>query len=297
MSAASVSSGDRLSLTVFVAAALHAIAILGLGFELPDMESKKDEALPTMDVTLVHSADEESPEEADLLAQKDQKGGGQEEAEDARPGSPADNPAVQEPGDAPTSTPATAPPEESEPSPRRETLTAEDSPESIVRQPQREPEPEQRDITAAELMERSREYASLSAEVRRLRESLSDKPREKYISANTREYKYASYMDAWRSKVERVGNLNYPEEARRQGLSGRLLMDVVVEADGSVSEVNILRSSGNRLLDDAAARIVRLAAPFPEFPENIREDFDRLHITRTWVFDSEGGNLETGAGR
>mgnify|MGYP006282546043 FL=1 len=292
MSAASVSSGDRLTLTVFVAAALHAIAILGLGFELPDMQPAEEPSLPTMDVTLVHSADDETPEEADLLAQKDQVGGGEQQS-DARPGSPADNPAVQEPGNAPTSTPAAAPPEQSRPQPRRETLTAEESPRSIVRQPQRQPQPQQRDITAAELLERSREYASLSAEIRRLRETLSENPREKYISANTREYKYASYMDAWRSKVERVGNLNYPEEARRQGLSGRLLLDVVVEADGSVTEVNILRSSGNRLLDDAAVRIVRLAAPFPAFPENIRADFDRLHITRTWVFDSEGGGFDT----
>ncbi|SFD45716.1 protein TonB [Thiohalospira halophila DSM 15071] len=296
MSAASVSSGDRLTLTLFVAAAFHAIAILGLGFELPDMQPADDETLPTMDVTLVHSADEQTPEEADLLAQKDQVGGGEKQS-DARPGSPADNPAVQEPGNAPTSTPAAAPPEQSRPQPRRETLTAEESPRSIVRQPQRQPQPEQRDITAAELMERSREYASLSAEIRRLRETLSENPREKYISANTREYKYASYMDAWRSKVERVGNLNYPEEARRQGLSGRLLMDVVLEADGSVTDVKILRSSGNRLLDDAAVRIVRLAAPFPEFPENIREDFDRLHITRTWVFDSEGGGFDTTGGQ
>ena len=96
-------------------------------------------------------------------------------------------------------------------------------------------------------------------------------------------------MDAWRRKVERVGNLNYPEEAERLGLSGNLLLDVALNPDGSVEDVVLRRSSGRRVLDDAAIRIVKLASPFTRFPEDIAQEVDVLHIVRTWVFHS--GNV------
>ena len=84
--------------------------------------------------------------------------------------------------------------------------------------------------------------------------------------------------------VERVGNLNYPDAARRQQLEGELVLDVAVRADGSVADVTVLRSSGHKMLDDGAVRIVRIAAPFEEIPESLRRDYDILHIIRTWRF-------------
>lgn len=138
--------------------------------------------------------------------------------------------------------------------------------------------------SAATLLSNSFRIAALSAEVRRKMEAQASRPRRKFISASTREYRYASYMEAWRAKVERVGNLNYPEEARRQGLAGNLILDVALKPDGSVHEITIRRSSGNRILDEAAIRIVNLAAPFAPFPEDIRRETDILHITRTWQF-------------
>jgi protein TonB len=84
--------------------------------------------------------------------------------------------------------------------------------------------------------------------------------------------------------VEKIGNLNYPEEAKRRKLYGNLLMHVAVRADGSVEKIRIRRSSGHKLLDDAAVRIVRMAAPFAPFPPEIREEVDVLDITRTWQF-------------
>jgi protein TonB len=136
------------------------------------------------------------------------------------------------------------------------------------------------------------EIASLSAEIRQRQAAYSGRERHKHISANTREYKYASYMDAWRAKVERIGKLNYPEEARRRKLSGSLLLDVAINVDGSVQSISLRRSSGIKVLDDAAMRIVRLAAPFAPLPENIRKDTDVLHIIRTWIFKS-GDSLYT----
>ena len=107
--------------------------------------------------------------------------------------------------------------------------------------------------------------------------------------ANAREFRFASYMDAWRTKVERLGNLNYPEEAVRRGISGALLMDVAINPDGSLYSVRVLRSSGHKVLDEAAVRIVKLAAPYPPLSEDILKDTDILHIPRVWQFESGGG--------
>jgi protein TonB len=91
-------------------------------------------------------------------------------------------------------------------------------------------------------------------------------------------------MEAWRAKVERVGNLNYPEAARRKKLSGNLILDVALNNDGSINQITVRRSSGHKVLDDAAIRIVELASPYSPFPDHIREETDILHITRTWQF-------------
>jgi periplasmic protein TonB len=143
--------------------------------------------------------------------------------------------------------------------------------------------------TATELLTNSFKIASLSAEIRRKMESKAERPRRKFISASTKEYNYAAYMEAWRSKVERVGNLNYPEQARKQGLSGSLVLDVALNRDGTINEITIRRSSGEKLLDDAAIRIVRLSAPFSPFPQHIKDETDILHIMRTWQFLNNKG--------
>ena len=139
---------------------------------------------------------------------------------------------------------------------------------------------------AATSMDRGREIAALSAALERKLRAYAERPRRKWISARTREHEFAAYMDAWRRKVERVGNLNYPGEAARRGLSGSLLLEVALNPDGTIEAVALRRSSGERILDDAAVRIVRLAAPFAEFPERIAEEVDVLHIERTWLFHS-----------
>ncbi len=143
--------------------------------------------------------------------------------------------------------------------------------------------------TATELLTNSFKIASLSAEIRRKIESRAERPRRKFISASTKEYNYAAYMEAWRAKVERVGNLNYPEQARKQGLSGSLVLDVALRRDGTIDEITIRRSSGERMLDDAAIRIVELSAPFSPFPQHIKDETDILHIMRTWQFLNNKG--------
>ncbi len=154
-------------------------------------------------------------------------------------------------------------------------------------EPQAQPEtPPQKTqaLTAAALINRSLAMASLSAEIDRRLQAYAKRPKRKWITARTREHKYAAYMEAWRQKVERVGNLNYPDEARRANLSGSLLLDVALRPDGSVDEIILRRSSGKKVLDDAAIRIVKLASPFARFPKSIAEDTDILHVERTWQF-------------
>jgi protein TonB len=138
--------------------------------------------------------------------------------------------------------------------------------------------------TASQLITRSFALASLNSELQQKLQTHAKRPRQKYISANTQEYRYAAYMEAWRAKVERIGNINYPDEARQRKLSGALLLDVALRPDGSVIEILVRRSSGHKVLDDAAVRIVELAAPFAPFPEDIAREVDVLHVTRTWKF-------------
>jgi protein TonB len=130
----------------------------------------------------------------------------------------------------------------------------------------------------------NQEISRLTAELHRKTEAYAKRPRHKHISARTKEYKYASYLDAWRRKVERVGNLNYPDEARRQRLHGSLILHVALRPNGTIINVWVRRSSGHKLLDDAAVRIVKLAAPYAPFPAEIRKETDVLDITRTWQF-------------
>ena len=130
-----------------------------------------------------------------------------------------------------------------------------------------------------------RRRAQLNAEISREWQTFQGRPRHKYVNARTQEYRYALYMDAWRAKVERIGNLNYPEEAKRRHLTGSLVLDVALKADGTVASISVLRSSGQKLLDDAAMRIIELASPFAPFTPEMRGETDILHITRTWKFN------------
>ena len=140
-------------------------------------------------------------------------------------------------------------------------------------------------LAVLETPEQRAERARLNAEISRSWQDLQQAPRRKYLNARTQEYRYAAYMDAWRAKVERIGNLNYPEEAKRRHLTGSLVLDVALKADGTVASISVLRSSGQKLLDDAAMRIIDLASPFAPFTPEMRGETDILHITRTWKFN------------
>jgi len=275
---------DRLGLTAFVSVLVHMTVILGVSFAVPDLRS--NDPLPTLDVTLVNTRSETEPEDADFLAQANQEGGGDtDEAVIAK--SPL---------------PVNASPEAAEPVPRTQMRTERQEPQPTVDRPltqdreraqtvvERNPKKQQkaarpnREPGLERTDQLARERARLSAEISQFWQEYQKRPRRKYLSARTKEYKYAEYMEAWRARVERVGNLNYPEKARRQNLTGNLVLDVAINPDGSVNNLDMVKSSGNKVLDDAARRIVRLAAPYQAFPPDIKKEVDILHITRTWQF-------------
>lgn len=153
-------------------------------------------------------------------------------------------------------------------------------PELATAAPARKPAPDARTIFAT----RGDEIAALNARIKARDQERTGRERRKAISTNTKEYRYASYLDAWRRKVERIGNLNYPQEAKEKALFGSLILHVAVRADGSLEGVRVVRSSGHEVLDQAAVSIVQLAAPFAPFPDDIKAETDVLDITRVWQF-------------
>ena len=264
----SVTATDRFALTLFFAVAAHAMIILGITFGVHD-DSPPENILPTLDITVV-TRETPPPEEAEYLAEASQDGGGNV-PEKVRP-----TQAVPEQAPAVT-------PQEPQPAPAQVVTTA--VADRQVRQEDAEtPETVKPDLTATKLIERSMEMVNLNTQLSESMQAYADRPRQVFVSARTQEFKYANYMREWVKKVERVGNLNYPDQARREGLSGKLMLDVIMNADGTVRDISILRPSGHAVLDEAAIRIVNLAAPFPPFPPEILKEADILHITRTWEF-------------
>ena len=267
---------DRLALALFIAVAFHALIILGVGFDAFD-RTPPDPTTPTLDITVVNRSDT-PPEEYDFLAESSQDGSGNTEEK-----LPPQQQLVEQ---APPVTPA-----ESKPVPTR-LLNSDDSPTKTTLAKEQEPEQESEQTNASELINRSMEMLTLNQQINQTLQAYSKAPKSKFISSRTREFKYASYMRDWVAKVERVGELNYPDIARRQRLSGKLIVQVALYPDGSVREITIRKPSGHKILDDAAVRIVKLAAPFAPFPDNIRNETDVLYITRTWVFTS-GNRLKS----
>jgi protein TonB len=265
-----VTATDRMAMTLFFAIALHAIIILGITFGQFD-NPPPENILPTLDIT-VSNRSTPPPDEADYLAQTSQDGGGNT-TEKVKPTQaiPEQAPAVipQQPTASPT-----------------QVVSTRVAAEKVHQEKTETPETAKPDVTATELIERSMEMINLNEQLNESMQAYAHRPRHIYVSARTQEYKYANYMSEWVKKVERVGNLNYPDEARRSGLSGKLIMDVTMNADGTVRNISIMRPSGHKVIDEAAKRIVNLAAPFPPFPEDILKDADIMHITRTWEFST-----------
>lgn len=234
----------------------HICIVLGISFVMP-AQSETPVIGPPLRITLVSTPSDKPPEESDIVAQANSSG----EAE-----------------------PDAALPE-----------TSLDARSSVRQQTDLTAQREIFTVDRAEHSAGSDDANAEAAEFRQSREQLraaislaylnaQAQPREAYVSARAKQNKYAAYVEKWRLLVERVGNANYPEAAKQQGIEGSLVLDVAIAHDGTVSAVRVLSSSGEKILDDAAVRIVHIAAPFDQFPDAIRQDVDILHIVRTWQF-------------
>ena len=274
------SSTGTLSVALTVSLVLHAVLLL-IHFKFPEASPFKDTS-PTIEVVLVNSKSAKRPTKADALAQVDLDGGGNTEAQRR---AKSNLPAVPEmPEDAELSLAAQRV-QQLEIDARR--LLAQENAANYATDPKTMPVEQSERTDAdkvADLPNDQLEVARLEAQIAREWEAYQQLPKRKFVGARTKGVVYAEYVDQWRQKIERVGTANFPEQARREGLFGNVLVTVAIKADGTVERVEIDRSSGSRVLDAAVERIVMLASPFKPFPANVRREADILHITRNWSF-------------
>ena len=277
MAAPGTSSADRLGVTLLFSLIAHGVLALGLTFEY----EKPAPRLPTLDVILVQSANDEKPDKADFLAQANNAGGGTAETA-RRPSEPLSSAL-------PKAVAGIAPIQLENGAPRPEAptdaemLTTKQSKFTVRTDTAKPDTPTRPAAVERDMDQRKLEMAKLAQEIQRESEQYAKRPKRKYISANTKEYEFAAYMRAWVARIERIGNLNYPDEARRQQMHGQLVLTVGLTRDGHVKSIDVIQSSGHKVLDDAATRIVHLAEPFPALPED-KEKIDELYISRTWQF-------------
>lgn len=278
-----IGESSRLGATLVLSALVHAMLVLGIGFAAEDAAPM----VPTLDVILSQTRTELTPAQADFLAQANNQGGGEHDRS-TRPTAPQAGPLPQpEDGLAPrplrAQTPAPSPP------PDARVISSIRAEEAV---PTAQPTP---DVAPAPLppgqekIARDIEMARLAAEIQLRSQQYAKRPKRKFVSASTKEYAWAQYLRSWVDRVERVGNLNYPDEARRRRIGGLVVISVGVRRDGSVESTRIIQSSNIPMLDNAAIRIVQLSAPYEPLPKT-REDPDVLHVTRTWQF-LPGGEL------
>jgi periplasmic protein TonB len=279
-------SKERFGFTVFLSACFHGILILGVGFTYLDELS----SAPAMEITLAQYRSEIEPDEADFLAQENQIGSGTL-SEAAAPSTPFESDfnadTIQEVQPLPQAVSVTEP----VPVQNESVITTVNNDTSIDQQLQDTPEEELPVNEEASADELSTAIASLQAQLDRQRQEYARRPRKYTISsASTKKSQDALYLDTWRRRIEAVGNVNYPESARRQEIYGSLRLLVAILPDGDVNDIQILQSSGFNVLDQAAIDIVRMAAPFAPFPEEMIGKIDILEIIRTWRFH-EGNAL------
>ena len=274
-------SSRSFALALGLSILLHAVA-LSIHFKLPDIIRDKYIS-PPLEVVLVNSKTRAKPVRADVLAQANLDGGGNTD-ENRRAKTPL--PVLKEAEPGADAKRAARRVQELE-AQQVKMMTQVQAAKSVtpIEQPKtasaaEAPQPQ---VSGQDLATTALTIARMEAQISRQTEEYNKRPRKKTIGSRAEEYRFAQYVDDWRSKVERIGNLNYPDDARGR-VYGSLVLSVWIKADGSLEAVEVDRSSGHPILDRAAERIVKMASPYASFPANIQRDTDILIITRTWTF-------------
>lgn len=263
---------------MLLSATLHLFILFGVSFKLPIGEKFSNFSAP-LQVVLVNSKSETRPHKADALAQTNLDGGGNTDAK-RRAKSPL--PVLEK--DARSVEVATATQRVEQLEQEAQKLMTKIKSKQAIDPLEVTPEQAEQKADTPDLVQRALEIARLEAQIAKDWDNYQKRPRRRFIGARTQEFRFAQYVEGWRVKVERIGNLNYPEEAKQQRIFGSLQLTVSIKSDGSVERTEINRSSGQKILDAAALRIVKLATPFAPFPADILRDTDILSITRTWTF-------------
>ncbi len=260
--------------------AFHSFMLFGVSLVLPDPRKNIFNKMQPLKVVLVNSKSATQPLSADALAQHNLDGGGNTEQDrQAKTSLPTLR-------DDTRFTPEQATKQQgSTQQTTRRVLTQAHNAQQVV-QPELTKQPTPTTVSGEDLVARSLEIARLEAQISRNNEAFQKLPRRKFIGARTQEARFAQYIESWRMKVENFGTLNYPPQARREQVFGKLILSVSIRADGSVEKIEIDQRSGKPLLDAAAVNIVKLAAPYSPLSPDIRKDTDILTITRTWMFTS-----------
>jgi protein TonB len=271
--------GTRIALALLASAAVHGV-VLSTQFVQINPRLFEDPNLP-MEVVLVNAKTLETPLSPDALAQVSLAGGGNID-EDRRLKSPLPASSETQTGSEEAALQARVAALEQQ----AKALLTQLQPNGQLQERPRvaPPTPAQPAVDLSQINQQAREMAQLQARISQEWDEYQKRPKRAFVGANVKEYAFARYVEDWVTKVERVGNVNYPEAARRQGLYGSLQLTVSIHSDGRIEQVDVNRSSGSRILDAAAIRIVELAAPYARFPDDMREKADILSITRTWTF-------------
>lgn len=269
----------RMALALLASAAVHGM-LLSTQFVQVNPRLFEDHSLP-MEVVLTNAKSLESPLSPDALAQVNLAGGGNTD-DDRRLKSPLPASTKTQAGSDDAAMQARV--AELEQQARMLLSKLQADAEIQDQRASSEPSPARPAIDASKLNQQAREMAQLQAQISQQWDEYQKRPKRAFVGANVKEYAFARYVEDWVAKVERVGNLNYPEAARRQGIYGSLKLTVSIYANGEIEKVEIDRSSGSKILDAAAIKIVELAEPYAAFPDDMRRKTDILSITRTWTF-------------
>lgn len=272
---------DLLSVTAFFSVLLHAVIILGISFKLPDIASlpNTDNAL---DVVLINMSNNEEPEDAETVSTNNNLGGGQHNDEASSPLPwKSINPS-------PVESVKRVAKREIESSVAKDVILQGDGIQIQTPSPEQiklaTPTKQQGFDKVSTKTQRQLEKERLIAKLNQRWQDYQKRPRRTYLSPTTKQHKAAKYLNDWRKKVEFVGNANYPQQAKTKGLSGSLIIDVAINQNGTINAIKILTPSDHKLLNDAAIRFVRDAAPFDIFPEDLKKTSDIIHITRAFHF-------------
>ena len=276
-------NSDTLGVTAFLSATLHAVLILGLGFAAPQFMST-DTIDNSLDVVLINQSNKIDPVDADLVAQATNAGGGVSPDEASTPvpwkqvnASKVEQVALQ----AKTQETVERVAEEILTTPGKSEFSA------LIKKDEKEQEERESDQELTTKQQIKLEKERLAAKIAESWSEYNKRPKREFYSPNAKKSDSAAYVKNWQNKVERIGQNNFPNEIRRKKLNGTLIVDVAINKDGTIKEINVIKSSGNKLLDDTTIKFIRMASPYRAFDESMSERIDIIHITRAYFLSGK----------